>query len=150
MRLDPSNGENEITIREVVLSYFDNDNTLVKNSLTKLSKEHLRLSEFANNKVKGTISLEKEKMLFLSIPFDKGWKAKVDGRNVSIQKINLGFIGIPLQSGTHEVELSYKPPYLMAGLYTTLLSLLILVIYYVYSKRKGKLLNDKFRISAFK
>ena len=62
-----------------------------------------------HNEMSGTISLREDGMLFLSIPFDDEWKILVDGESVLPHLVNIGFIGVPLASGEHQIELSFEP-----------------------------------------
>lgn len=55
-------------------------------------------------------------MLFTSIPYEKGWTAKVDGQEVDIAVYQDAFISLPLTAGNHVVELSFTPPGWKAGL----------------------------------
>ena len=81
-------------------------------------------------------------MLFFSIPFDKGWSAKVDGKPENLLLINIGFTGLLLDKGVHTIELSFLPPYFYEGLYISIISgfifIFILIIkFFVSKKRKG-------------
>lgn len=52
-------------------------------------------------------------MLLFSIPFDKGWTAKVDGAAVPLERVDIGFMGLVLEKGEHRVELEYRVPSLI-------------------------------------
>ena len=80
-----------------------------------LSKDTFNISNHGQNKITGEISTDKDKMLFFSIPFDKGWKIKVDGQSVNAMMVNIGFIGVPVEKGLHNIELSYTPLYFYTG-----------------------------------
>ena len=69
-----------------------------------------------------------EKTLYISIPFDKGWKGKVDGKPCNLMKANLGFMGINLEKGSHVVQLDYKQPFLYQGIITSIVSFLLMII----------------------
>jgi hypothetical protein len=47
---------------------------------------------------------------------DVGWRARVDGQATDVHRANVGFIGVFVPAGRHEVELSYRPRGLWAGL----------------------------------
>lgn len=76
------------------------------------------------------------KMLFVSIPFDKGWNAKVNGKKVEVSNINNGFIGIDLLPGNNRVELSYMPPLLITGCLISFVSLIVFLALWILKKRK--------------
>lgn len=73
--------------------------------------EALQLDSWSQNHFKGSIKVSKPKALFLSIPYEKNWTAKIDGKEVPIYRANAGFMAIPLAAGEHSVELRFSPPY---------------------------------------
>lgn len=56
-----------------------------------------------------------DKILFFSIPFDKGWHVKVDGKAIIPMMVNIGFIGVPIAKGVHRIELSFTPLFFYTG-----------------------------------
>lgn len=53
--------------------------------------------------------------LVLSIPSEKGWTMKVDGKDVEYEDFSDTFVSIHLDEGEHEIELYYETPGLKAG-----------------------------------
>ncbi|MDO4321078.1 MAG: YfhO family protein [Lachnospiraceae bacterium] len=62
------------------------------------------------NEVSGTISLDKDKVLVLSIPYQNGWTAYVDGKETELQRANYAYMALPLTAGDHTIELSFAIP----------------------------------------
>jgi len=89
------------------------------------NQDILAIGRFSQNDIKGTINAHGRKLLFFSIPWDKGWLASVDGKAVHPLLVNIGFIGIPLDNGPHTVELRFTPPYFFQGLLATLAGVLL-------------------------
>ncbi|MDP1622517.1 MAG: YfhO family protein [Bacteroidales bacterium] len=87
--------------------------------ILNLKKDTLAITRFSQNHINGTIDLDSAKMLFLSIPYDKGWHVKINGKDVHPTVCNIGFIGLFLEPGKHEVELYYSPPYFYLSLWLT-------------------------------
>lgn len=73
-----------------------------------------------------TYAQERE-MLFFSVAFSDGWSALVDGVPTPIERANVGFMGVPLGPGLHEVVLVYRTPGLAVGGILTLIGLLATV-----------------------
>jgi len=90
-----------------------------------LGRETLDVSEHGPNRIRGSITLASRKLLFFSIPFDPGWSARVDGRDVTPAQVNIGFTGLFLEQGKHEVELKYEPPYLGLSAAVSLAAILL-------------------------
>ena len=74
----------------------------------QLSKECLENVKFATDSVKGTINVSADKYLVLSIPYAKGWKAYVDGKETEVLLANGCYTGLLLSPGNHTVELKYS------------------------------------------
>lgn len=82
---------------------------------------------YATSKVTGTIDMEDDGIMCLTIPYSKGWKAYVDGKRTPINKANTMFMGLKLSSGSHDIVLKYHTPGLLAGLILSLLGLVLLM-----------------------
>lgn len=78
---------------------------------------------------KATVIREKSSLIVFQIPFDEGWSATVNGTAVDIEKVNIGFMAVPVESGKSEIVLSYETPGLYLGIIITSGSLILLVIY---------------------
>lgn len=80
------------------------------------------------NTVTGTISLDKPKLLCLSIPYASGWQAYVDGEKAEISRANIQYMAIALEAGTHDVKLVYATPLQKAGIGVSVAAFLVFVI----------------------
>ena len=96
----------------------------------------LQIVAHNNNHIEGKITLDKPKLLFFSIPFDEGWQASVDGQKKDLQLINVGFMGLPLEKGQHEVRLTFVPPYSRLGMGVGLIALCLYMLMSWYWYRK--------------
>ena len=83
--------------------------------LEALQEDVLENEEVCTDKVSGTISLDRPKLLCLSIPFDAGWHAYVDGEPAKLYRANIKNMALALQAGEHTIELRYEMPMLKAG-----------------------------------
>ncbi|MCP9329726.1 YfhO family protein [Liquorilactobacillus satsumensis] len=90
------------------------DNQYFK-EVKQLQKQRLKQLKFTANHLSGTITTKTKGILTSSIPYSKGWSARVDGRTVKPYQTNTGFLGIPLKAGSHQVEFSYRTPGLRLG-----------------------------------
>ena len=80
-----------------------------------LKEDVLENEKVGTNEVSGTISLDRDKILCLSIPYDKGWKAYVDGEETELFEANVMYMGIPLKAGDHTIRLVYHTYGLRTG-----------------------------------
>ena len=76
-----------------------------------------------------TIETEEPNLVFFSVPWDEGWSAEVNGESVEIEKVDIGFMAVPVSSGNSEIVFTYHTPGLKTG---ALLSLGGLVLFIGY------------------
>lgn len=84
----------------------------------------------------GDISVSRDKILCLSIPYDSGWSAYVDGKKVEVLQANTAFMAVELAAGDHHVELRYWTPGLTVGIIMTAAGLVGLAGLIVYWRKR--------------
>lgn len=94
--------------------------------------EHM---EIGTNRITGQISLEKSKILFLSIPYSEGWTARVDGKKTQVLRANTMFMALPLSEGSHEITLTYRTPWMNLGAGVSAFGILCCVAIVIMRKR---------------
>ena len=105
-----------------------------------LSAEHLEDVVFAADEVKGKISVDQNKYLLLSIPYSKGWKAYVDGKQAEVMQANQHYCALFLEAGDHELVMKYETPGLKPGALISLVSFALFGSYlWIYRKKAKKL-----------
>jgi hypothetical protein len=86
----------------------------------------LELTSFRQTKIEGKVRLDKKSILVLQTPFDTGWRALQDGQTARVLKVDVGLLGVAVDAGEHQVELSYRTPFLGTALAVSLISLALL------------------------
>jgi len=94
----------------------------------KLKADTMQISSFTQSHITGKINVHDTKLIFFSIPYDKGWSPKIDGKPVEPIIMNYGFWGCLLSPGQHEVELTYTPPFYNLGFTISALSVFIFIV----------------------
>ena len=87
--------------------------------LEALQEDVLENVSFGTNSVSGTISLEEDKLLCVSLPYSQGWTAYVDGEPSEILQANTMYMALALEAGEHTIEFKYETPGLKQGLALT-------------------------------
>lgn len=101
-----------------------------------LSERMLDVTDSDDGYIKGTVDAGEGGMLVTSVPYEEGWTLKVDGEKRDIQELVGGvFISTALDAGSHEIELTFRPPGIWAGLIVTLASILLLAFLTFARKR---------------
>ena len=78
-------------------------------------------------------------MMVFSLPWKAGWKVLVDGQPGRLQRVNVGYTGIYLEPGAHDIELIYEAPGVRWGWKLSILFWGIWAIGAVFlRKKKGK------------
>ena len=99
-----------------------------------LAASQLELTRFENTYVEGTISCNRDGLLYTSIPQNGNWSVRVDGRDAEITLIGECMIGVPLTQGEHTVSFVYRNAAFSLGwkislICTAVLALLIQSVY---------------------
>ena len=82
--------------------------------------------------------MDSDKILCLTIPYDKGWKLYVDGKETEILHANTMFMGVPLEAGKHSILLEYHTSKLKAGIVISLVGVVAFVVIIIVYHRKKK------------
>ncbi len=104
--------------------YFDSE--AFETAYTELTESLPEITYFSDTKIKATVNMaEGDTMMYTSIPFDKGWTVKVDGKRVKLDgtvteaedgvefkannKVFGALLAFEVPEGEHTVELSFTP-----------------------------------------
>ncbi|MBQ5330651.1 MAG: YfhO family protein [Oscillospiraceae bacterium] len=79
---------------------------------------------------------DKEELLFVSIPYNKGWSCTVNGVETDIEKVSFGFMAIRTVPGENIIRFEYKNPYVTAGGIISVVSAAVLAVYIYMANRK--------------
>lgn len=104
----------------------------------KLTENMLDVDEFDDGYIHGSIYMPEGQTLFTTVPYDKGWKVKVDGKEVEYYKVAGAFIGVDMPVGEHEIEMIYTPVGLYKGIAISVVSLILFVLYVVCATEQKK------------
>lgn len=106
--------------------------------VNKLSSDTLENVSFDTNRVSGTISLDQRKALLLSIPYSDGWTARIDGEPAQIHQANGMFMGLTLEPGSHEIELTYQTKGLIPGMICSIVGFALFAAITFFERRTHK------------
>ena len=86
----------------------------------------MQLTHWDNSHIRGTVTItDDSSVMFTSIPYDKGWTVKVDGKVVKTRKIWNSLLGFDISSGEHTIEFSFIPEGWIAGVGISIISLIV-------------------------
>lgn len=119
--------ENEF--KPEIIEFYDLDLEKFEEATNILNKNELKIIDYNSNYIKGSIDvLENDKVLYTSIPFDKGFNIYVDGEKYNIEKSLDTLIALKLSKGNHIIEFTYVPSGLKSGVVMSFIGLGIFIL----------------------
>jgi len=101
--------------------------------IDSLKKETFKMTSFKHKHIEGEIEITQDKLLFFTIPYDKGWRIFIDGINTKYILANTGFTGFLIKKGHHKITLKYFPAYFELTLIISIISLFVLIFIIIKS-----------------
>lgn len=90
-------------------------------------------SEFAvdSSGFTAEITLNRDNLVFFSVPFEKGWSATVNGEPAEVEQVNVGFMAVKADAGENVIRFTYETPGLKWGLVISFVSFSLLAGYLI-------------------
>lgn len=141
LKIKFSKGTFEITnIETFIMDYND-----VIKATKKIDKMIVDIDKTKGDIIKGSISTDKDGYLVLTIPYDKGFKIKLNGEKQEYERVNNGFIGIPITKGHYEIEIKYQAPLFKEGVISSVIGLMGFILICLLDFRKSKIKIEKIK-----
>ncbi len=102
-------------------------------------KEKKVVTKTEGNTVTVDFETENEASLLFTLPYDKGWSATIDGKPVSIQKAQNGFMKVDVKPGQTQAILTFTPQGFSVGMILSLSAMCIFIGYQFYRYRYRKI-----------
>ena len=139
--LDFDFNQNDLDLLGENIYYFDTEN--FTNAINKLRKGGLYDITHTNTSLKGNVNAEKDGKMFISIPYDKGFTVKIDGRKTNYSSFKDTFIIFDVEKGQHEIEISFTPQGFTFGLILSIISILTMIIWFNRKRLSNYILNNE-------
>ncbi len=75
------------------------------------------------------ITMDRDNLVFFSVPYHSGWTAKVNGRPAEIVRANEGFMAVVAPKGECEIVFDFETPGLKLGAIISLISVVLITVY---------------------
>ncbi|HFI0456984.1 TPA: YfhO family protein [Streptococcus suis] len=102
-------------------------------------KEKNVVTRTKGNTVTVDFETENEASLLFTLPYDKGWSATIDGKPVSIQKAQNGFMKVDVEPGQTQAILTFTPQGFSIGMILSISTMCIFIGYQFYRYRYRKI-----------
>ena len=119
--------------------FYALDLDVLKKITTILKNNKADTISIKNGKANFVVSAKEKESLYISIPFDKGWKILQNGKKVKAEQFADCLCSIRLENGINNISMVYKFNYLKVGLILSLIGLLGILFVIVWETKKGKI-----------
>ena len=131
----------EVFFKENYFYYLDEEK--FHDAIDELRRQPLEIGSFKEDHIKGTVTADKDGILFTTISWEPGWTILVDGKRTEPVELVDALIGIPVEAGTHTIEMKFFPKGMAAGIALSVLGLITLVIAGIYEHKNRSSSTDK-------
>ena len=104
----------------------------------RMQENAWKLTSAKGNHLSGTIHAQEDQMLFFSIPYDKGWTVKIDGKKVKTKALGKAFLTVKVPEGKHKVSLTDVSSGFKEGAILSVAGFVIIILIMLFSQRKKK------------
>ncbi|MBE6602314.1 MAG: hypothetical protein E7637_07425 [Ruminococcaceae bacterium] len=115
------------------------DMAVFEDVMSRLAEDQLEITEYTGHSFTGTLTTSRENELVLTtIPYDKGWKVTVNGKEVETVKALGSLVAFHIDGAageTYTIEMVYSPNTLWIGLAISGACLLLLIVLIIFRKR---------------
>lgn len=136
LRLDPGDKAITYELSDLKIDRLSSRQYSDVNLYSSLRKDTLTITSFESDHIKGNIKVEKNKLLFLSVPYNKGWTITCNGRKIVPLVADYGFMALPLKQGEYSIEMEFFPYPMKAGITVSLITILLLLIGWLFNLRR--------------
>ena len=81
------------------------------------------------NRVVATYNADRDTTLIFTLPYDKGWSAKQNGKPIQIHRIQKGLMGVRVSKGSGTVTLTFVPQGFIEGLIAFFVGIILFFLY---------------------
>ena len=101
--------------------------------------------EYKDSLFTSKVSFKEDGYFITSIPYDKGFKAYIDKKEVEVEKVNKAFVGFKIPKGEHSIVLKFTSPLKKESLIITFISFIVYLYLLWKEKNNEKLLGSKLK-----
>ena len=95
-----------------------------------------KMISFKEDRINYTMNVKEEGKCIVTLPYDKGFKVMIDGKEVESEAIFDFFLGFKLEKGEHNILITYVPSGFKMGLLITFIGIISLISLYILDKKK--------------
>lgn len=122
---------------QINAEFYYLDLAVFKSAINTLKNRPVRFTKFSDGEIFADYTSENAGQILLTVPIDKGWTLKVNGKKTELQSSDGKFIVVPIDAGHNTIELTFSARGKIAGATLTIVSV-VLFCFTIRKKRKEK------------
>lgn len=115
--------------------FYALDLSLLNKVAKKIRSNGVEKEKISNGDIEIKLKAKDNQILYTSIPYSENWVIIDNGKQVKPQLFGDCLMNIPLTEGEHTIKINYELPGIKSGVFSTIFGVLILIGYYLFSKR---------------
>ena len=118
------------------------EETISEEELRALCRERAESActafSFTDSGFRAEADLERDNLVFFSVPYDEGFSATVDGTETEIEKVDGGLMAVFVPAGKHRIEFTYYPRGLREGKIVSAVAAILLAVRFLWIKARKR------------
>ncbi|MDR1754759.1 MAG: YfhO family protein [Eubacterium sp.] len=128
----------DLYFKDIMFGYFDKELYADDYGLLRDMNENTSVTKISPTRFAVETNYPEERLLLTTVPIERGWNIKVDGREVKPATVLDALMGVELSGGAHRIEFEYNVPDRDIILWLTATGLMIFALMCVFSYRFKK------------
>jgi uncharacterized membrane protein YfhO len=120
------------TLRTTSFGVFGLKDDVLSTAVSSANSANLKAE---GSRITGGVNASSGDYLFLSLPYEQGYTACVNGKKTPVIRTLDGFSAIALKEGSNEIEITYRPQGLSLGIFASLCGVGFLAILVAFSNK---------------
>ncbi|MFT9098659.1 YfhO family protein, partial [Liquorilactobacillus sp.] len=112
---------------------------IFKKNLSQAHAKGVNLN-YGKRTITGNIYAKGKQALMLTIPYDPGWKAYVNGKLIKVTSVDNIFCLIPLTKGTNTIKIIYTPSGFIVGMWLTIIGIIVFIVVIIREKLRAMII----------
>ena len=109
----------------------------------RIGESVLKIDSFEDRDIKGSVNAAEDGILYMSVPYFKGFKVYVDGKQAEIVKVGGAMLGVRISAGEHDIHITYRTYGLVLGGILSCIGVLMVLAYVIVSRKRNQSMIKK-------
>ncbi len=134
-----ASGVAPVDMATIDCDFYYLDLTVLEEVTAELSSHQVSFSSFDGRGIDGTVDVDEDGWVMVSVPAEEGWTVTVNGREVQTSSaFDSAVMLVPVTAGANSIQMRFEAPGLRVGCAVSAVSVVGLVGAFVYRSRQKK------------